>query len=157
MRWALLSSSLALQFRPISNHFDEPGKGRRTARTETGSLISQIIALKETDDTRGHWTCDWICYRSQWEHWDVGPKWHFTTLACPGSWGNALQRVWVSAYLISVILRGLLKREPNLQSNSNFKISGRLKLKEIVDAATDVNEHSRHLERGKNPGNKNLT
>lgn len=53
MRWALLSSSPDLQFRPISNNCDEPGNGRRTARTKPGSVISQITALKETNDIRG--------------------------------------------------------------------------------------------------------
>lgn len=49
MRWAFLSSSQDLQFRPISNNFDEPGEGRRTARTQTSS---QITALKETNNRR---------------------------------------------------------------------------------------------------------
>lgn len=152
MRWDGLFFQVPqnLQFRPISNNCDEPGNGRRTARTQPGSVISQITALKETSDIRGSWTCDWICSGSQWEHWDVGPKWEFTTLACPGSWGkgNALQRIWVSAYLISVPLWGLKKKkkEPSLQLNSDLKISRRLKQKGAVDVPTDVNEHSRHLQ-----------
>lgn len=44
---------LDLQFRPISNNFDEPRKGRRTARAQSGSMISQITALKETYNIRG--------------------------------------------------------------------------------------------------------
>lgn len=48
MRWALLSSSQDLQFRPISNNFNEPGEGRRRARTHG----SQITALKETNNRR---------------------------------------------------------------------------------------------------------
>lgn len=48
MRRALLSSSQDLQFRPLSNNFDEPGEGRRTGRTHG----SQITVLKETNNRR---------------------------------------------------------------------------------------------------------
>lgn len=47
MKWALLSGSLDMQFRPISNKFDEPRRGRKSARVQTGSTISEIIALRE--------------------------------------------------------------------------------------------------------------
>lgn len=42
-----------MQFRPISNKFDEPRKGRKSARAQTDSMISEIIALKEARATYG--------------------------------------------------------------------------------------------------------
>lgn len=47
MRWALLSSPLDMQFRPIFKKFDEPRKRRKSSRVQTNGLISGIIALKE--------------------------------------------------------------------------------------------------------------
>lgn len=44
---ALLPVSLHMQFRPISNQFDEPRKGRKSAIVQTDSMIREIIALKE--------------------------------------------------------------------------------------------------------------
>lgn len=51
MRWALLPGSLDMQFRPISNKFDEPRKGIKSATAQTDSMISEIIALKEARAT----------------------------------------------------------------------------------------------------------
>lgn len=53
MRCALLSSSQAMQFRPISNKFDEPRKGSKAAVVHTDSTVSKIIALKEARATSG--------------------------------------------------------------------------------------------------------
>lgn len=40
---------------------------------------------------------------------------------------------------------GLFKKAPDLQLNSNLKISGRLKQEKIGHVATDVNENGRHF------------
>lgn len=36
-----------MQFGSISNKFDEPRKGRKSAKAQMDSMISNIIALKE--------------------------------------------------------------------------------------------------------------
>lgn len=104
MRWALLSVSLDMQFRPISNKFDEPRKGRKSAIVQTDSMISEIIALKEAKAAKG--VAELVielsgalsgCFEM------LVSQMRFTTQECPRSWCKTPWRVRVNAYLISVV------------------------------------------------------